>query len=532
MNLAELRQRRAELTADIERRNLESEIRLLEYAAGEIDPLELAPPKPLLESSAGATAGWGLPIPWHEYSDFGEPGFRRGACHRTRIEDRQDGRYLPVYETEDHVARIRAMGRSLGPSTSVAVGAVESLYNYVFGEGFEFTVAACRKARREVPAGLVERFQSFVDTFLESNDVVGIGDRDDNSRSREDGERFIALCADRHSIRTQVIQPEQVTEPRDTRRLDDWRESEFGVTGATSWSFGIHTPKRDAARPLGYHVVYDGAGNDWDYVPAERMVHIKRNVPMTAKRGVSDFYPIARDLTGDDKLTRNLGLAAASIAAIVGVRKFSTGTLKTDVGNLLSEKGSANVTRYNRAGESRSVTQEPFDGGSILNSGGYDWEHGPLGASNNPNLLLVAAHLRRSIGVRWTMPEYLVSGDASNANYASTSVAAESWVRSRRADQRFFGRHYVSMIWKAARMAFDLGWFAAFDLDWNQLRRRLEINVAYPDVATKDFLQIAQANSQMIADGYKSRRTAATEQGLDYDAERESLLREPVTDAR
>lgn len=528
MDLTELRSRHAELTARIERRNLESEIRLLEYAAGEIDPLDIAAPNPLLESTAGGTAGWGLPIPRHEYPEFGEPGFRRGVSHTTRVEDRQDGRFMPVYETEDDVARIRAMGRHLAPSTSVAVGAIESLYNYVFGEGFDFTVAASRKAPRDVPAGLVERFQAFVDTFLESNDIVGIGDRDDSSRSREDGERFIVLHADRRSIRTEVVQPEQVTEPRQKMPLDAWQAGEFGVTGETSWTFGVHTPRRDASRPYGYHVVYDGAGSDWDYIPAERMVHIKRNVPQTAKRGVSDFYPIARDLLGDEKLTRNLGVAAASIAAIVGVRKFTSGTLKTDVNSLLAEKGGATVTRYNRAGEGRGVTQEPFDGGSILNSGGYDWEHGPLGASNNPNLLLVAAHLRRSIGVRWTMPEYLVSGDASNANYASTSVAAESWVRSRRADQRFFGRHHESMLWKAARMAYDLGWFSAFDLSWNQIRCWLEIHVGYPDVATKDFLQIAQANSQMIADGYKSRRTAATEQGLDYEIERENLAGEPA----
>ena len=257
------------------------------------------------------------------------------------------------------------------------------------------------------------------------------------------------------------------------------------------------------------------------------MIHIKRNVPMTAKRGISDFYPIARDLLGDEKLTRNLGVAAAAIAAIVGVRKFTSGTLKTDVSSLLTVKGGSTVERFNRRGDSRSVTQEPFEGGSILNSGGFDWVNGPLGSGENSNLLLVAQHIRRSIGVRWTMPEYLVSGDASNANYASTSVAAESWVRSRKADQRFFGRHHVSMLWKAARMAFDLGWFHAFDLSWNQIRRWVEIQVGYPEVATQDFAVIATANSQMIADGYKSRKTAAIEQGLDYDAERESIGEEP-----
>eukprot|EP00913_Durusdinium_trenchii_P035349 g33079.t1 len=485
------------------------------------DALEMA--IRLLNSLAGVTAEWGMPISPLEYADWGEPAFRRGPVGSTRVDDRLDGRCVPVYETEHDVARIRAMGRALAPSTSVAVGAIEALYNYVFGEGFAFTVAASRGSDREPQTGLLERMQEFVDTFLESNDVVGAADRDDHSRSREDGERFIALRADRRSIRAEVVQPEQVTEPRDTRPLDVWQGDEFGISEETSWSFGIHTPRRDAARPYGYHVVYDTAGTDWEYIPAERMLHLKRNVPRTAKRGISDFYPIARDLLGDEKLTRNLGVAAASIAAIVGVRKFTSGTLKTDINGLLHDQGGATVTRFNRAGESRTVTQEPFDGGSILNSGGYDWEHGPLGASNNPNLLLVAAHLRRSIGVRWTMPEYLVSGDASNANYASTSVAAESWVRSRRADQRFFGRHYVALLWKAARLAYDLGWFAPFDLGWNQLRRQLEIQVAYPDVATKDFLQVARANAQMIADGYKSRHTAATEQGLDYAAERDRL---------
>ena len=475
----------------------------------------------LIESSIGAsTAGWGEVIPFNEYPEFGEPTHRRGFYHTTRIEDRQDGRYMPVYETEDDVDRIRAIGRYLGPTTAVSVGAIDSLYNFVFGEGFSFEVQDRRGV--DVPAGLSEALQSFVDTFLESNDIVGILDRDDNSRSREDGERFISLKDDRRSIRCEIVQPEQVTEPRSTRELDDWLANDYGIDCETSWTFGVHTPKRDASRPYGYHVVYDGSGSDWDYIPAERMVHIKRNVPVTAKRGVSDFYPIARDLLGDEKLTRNLGVAASAIAAIVGVRKFASGMSKTDVNSLASDKGGVSVTRYNRNGQSRSVTSEPFQGGSILNSGGYDWEHGPLGASNNPNLLLVAQHLRRSIGVRWTMPEYLVSGDASNANYASTSVAAESWVRSRQADQRFFGRYHVSMIWKAARLAYQIGWFDSLGLDWNVIRRSVEIHVGYPDVSPKDFAVIATANSQMIADGYKSRRTAASEIGLDYDAEVEA----------
>lgn len=500
--MEQLQETKDRLVGEFERRDLQREIR-------DLDAM-------ILEASLIESVGWGDVIQWNEYPEYGDY-YQRSGYQMSRFEDRQDGRYKPVYESEDDVRRIRAMGRMLGPATPVSVGAVDNLYNYVFGSGFTCKFEE-NPSVADAPSGLVENLQRFVDQFLESNDIIGVRDRDMNTLSREDGDHFLALRDDRHIPRVVDIDPEQVLEPQNKRVLDGWQAKEYGVTDRCSWSFGVHSELRDASRVFGYHVVYSSSGKPWEYIPADRMVHIKRNVPNTAKRGISDYYPIARDLLGDDKLSRNLAKGAAAIAAIVGVRKFRPGTLKSGVTTLLDDQKSGTVARYNRDGSARNVDTIPYDEATILNTQGYEWDTGPLGASNNPNLLMVAQHIRRSIGVRWTMPEYLVSGDASNANYASTSVAAESWVKAREADQRFYGRVHKALIWKAVKIAHRNGWFPG--VDWRVLRQSVIVTCEGPEVSTRDFLQVAQANSQMIADGYLSEQTAATSAGLDYDLER------------
>jgi hypothetical protein len=147
-----------------------------------------------------------------------------------------------------------------------------------------------------------------------------------------------------------------------------------------------------------------------------------------------------------------------------------------------------------------------------------------MGSERNPNFVLVGQYVLRGIAVRWNIPEYLISADASNANYASALVAESPFVKARESDQQFYKRHFRSLLWKVLRLAWEGGRFARLNStplgnSWEALRMHVEIKIDAPAVATRDSLRLAQTQEVQIGLGILSRRTAAAQAGLDYDAE-------------
>jgi hypothetical protein len=433
------------------------------------------------------------------------------------LSDRQEGKYWPIYQSEQDLARIRGRSHNLITLTPMHAGVLDALSNYVLGSGFTFTA----RGAEEAPRGLTPAVQSTIDRFLDENDFYGSFDREAHNRSREDGEAFVLLApAQGGRIRARFLECEQITQPADPRPLEDWLGcgSEF----PSCWKFGVHTAERETDRTLGYHVIYDGTGLDWDYVPAARMEHLKRNVTANAKRGVSDFFPVLGDLEREAKIRRNTAEGAALQAAIAWIMETPPGTLQAEAGST----GSTDIyTRYPKPladGGTKLQDVNRYPPGTVLKpSAGLVYKPGPMGSERNPNFVLVAQYVLRSIAVRWNMPEYLISSDASNANYASALVAESPFVKAREADQQFYKRHFGSLVWKAVRLAWELGRFARFGMAWETLESLIEIKIDAPVVATRDALKMAETQEVQMKLGILSPRTAAAQAGLDYDAERE-----------
>jgi hypothetical protein len=375
----------------------------------------------------------------------------------------------------------------------------------------------------------VAAVQDFLDEFLDENDFHGSLDREIHARSREDGEAFVLLTPRPGGfVRVSLVEPDQVTEPADPRPLEKWIGT--GDEFPSCWKFGVHTPAGRTDEPLGYHVVYDGAGREWDYIRAARLQHIKRNVTRNAKRGVSDFYEVARDLRQEARLRQSMGAGAALQASIAWILELPAGTTAEQAKAITS---SMEVYDYKANGQGRLRGSEQYRPGTILRTGpGQAYKPGPHGSDRNNGFQLVGQYLLRSVGVRWNMPEYMISGDASNANYASTLVAESPFVKAREADQQFYRRHFLSLLWKALRLAWEAGRFERLGLSWSRLYRLIDITCDVPAVATRDALQLAQTQETQIRMGILSRRTAATQAGLDFDAEVKSGVLPKKSEAR
>ena len=444
----------------------------------------------------------------------------------TTLFDRADGRFLPIYQTEFDLAVIRAMGRTLAQVSPALVGAVRSMCNYTIGQGFTFSASRDDTADWSSPEAkqIVYTVQKEINTLLDDTDFVGAFDREIHNSSIEDGEVFLHIrpsgCG---SVQVSRCDPDQIRQPAATRELEDWIADAFGIACeefVSSWSFGIHTRSNEPEVALGYHVVSDEAGVNWEYIPASRMVHIKRNVPRSAKRGFSDFFPIEADSTRGEKLRRNMAEGAAVQSAIAYVRQHLPGVTRTGVEQMLGEiKVGTNQQPFSGGGSrSRSVVQ--YRPGTVVDlSAGLEYKPGPMGSDRANDFMVVAQYVQRMQAVRWSMPEYMFTGDASNANYSSTLVAESPFVKSCEAEQRFYARHFVAVLWKALRIRWELGAFERFGVTWQELEQLIEIKAECPAVATRDELANVQRQEILIRLGLLSRKSAASQNGLDYEAE-------------
>jgi hypothetical protein len=120
----------------------------------------------------------------------------------------------------------------------------------------------------------------------------------------------------------------------------------------------------------------------------------------------------------------------------------------------------------------------------------------------------------------------MVSGDASNANYASTLVAESPFVKARQADQAFYARQCELLMWMVLRQAHALGQLP--QVPFSEIEQLVEVQVVKPSVESRDPQQLASVQAAQIAAGILSRRTAATQAGLDYDAERKAMADDAV----
>lgn len=471
----------------------------------------------------------GTPLTEEEWGDivdrreflYDDPSFGGSAAVPfTSLDDRSAGRFRPVYETEQDLSIIRGVSRNLVRLSGVRTGVLDALTNYVFGGGFTFTAQAETNIAQDAPAGLVEMVQRIVDETIDANDFTAGLDREIDARSREDGESFIELLPRPGGrVKFRLVEPDQVTEPANPRPLEDWIGC--GDDFASCWRFGVHTRAGQTDEPLGYHVVYDGIGRNWDYVPEYRMQHVKRNVTRNAKRGLSDFYEVFGDLSREAKMRRNMAEGAALQAAIAWIMEFPAGATQTQIANFGNTNNTVRTRQVPQAtGGFRTQKVQHYAPGSVLKpSPGVTYKPGPMGAERNNGFQLVGAYVLRSIGVRWNMPEYMVSGDASNANFASTLIAESPFVKAREADQQFYRRHFLTLLWKALRLAWEEYRFERLGIEWHDIVRFINLKCDVPSVATRDMLKLAQTQEAQIRMGILSRRTAATQAGLDYDAE-------------
>jgi hypothetical protein len=511
----------AELQNRVDRTRLTIEALKLEAVAGTLQKASYN----ALRESWYADAEYVDPRLWHT-DDYGNPlhGWMPGG----NIHDREDGIDRPFFETEDELNAIRARARWICGANGIGVGILEKLTNYVIGTGFTFKFLPDELGME----GLAETCQKWVDLFARQNRWHGDADREGFARSRRDGDTFYALYAmPDGTTQLRFIEPEQIVEPPESLKPD--LDERYADGNPTSWKFGVHTSESDHQRVFGYFVQWSQSPADYEYLPADMVVHQKVNVDRNIKRGLSDFYPVFDPIDEAHRLRKNTSEGSITQAAIAYIVEAAEGVTRDTAQAATFAR--ADYTGTVRTSQSqRSYTVKKIQPNTVLTTPhGQQYKPGPLGAERAPNFIEVLQSDLRWVGQRWDMPEYMISGDASNANYASTMVAESPWVKACVAKQHAMKSVFEEIMWRVIGNAIKSGAFEPFGF-WKmdataleQMRRKLTLDIEPPTVEVREKTAETDRNEKLHKAKVISLKTWSAREDVDFDDEQEQIKTEP-----
>ncbi|MHB8897339.1 MAG: phage portal protein [Thermoguttaceae bacterium] len=386
------------------------------------------------------------------------------------------------FRNERDLAEIRAQCRQLAVCNEFAINGHENRISYVVGSGHTYRAVA--KAET-APGQLVGMVQSFLDEFLRLNrwhqrqqEIVRRRDRD--------GEAFLRLFVDRDGMtRVRFIEPEQIAAPP-------------GSEDQPATTFGIRTDPGDVETVVAYCV-------DGTWTGADRIQHRKANVDANVKRGLPLFYPVRKNLERAEKLLRNMSTVAGVQSAIAIIRKHAAGAR----GNIKEFANSmADQTRTDPL-TGQTVHLRNYAPGTVLDSfAGTDYEF-PVAGINAARYVEVLQAELRAVAARLVMPEFMLSSNASNANYASTMVAEGPAVRMFERLQHDLITDDLDLLDRVLGKAVRAGRLPAETL------ASVSVQATPPSLAVRDRLREVEADRILVRSGAMTAEMMARRHGLE-----------------
>jgi hypothetical protein len=418
-----------------------------------------------------------------------------------------DRKEATAITSEQDLTFARETSRELVNGNEFAINGTENRISYVVGTGHTYTATleddnpdADVNTDRVEPAKakLEGQAQDVIDEFVKRNrwhsrqqEIVRRRDRD--------GEAFLRFFRTTEGIAVRFVEPGSVTTP-----------TEQQTNPNAKW--GILTDEKDVETVIAYYV--DGEAVD----PAE-IQHRKANVDANVKRGIPTWWPVSSNLRRAEKLLRNMTTVAEIQSAFALIRRHTSSS--ADVEQFVKDTADRSTGQTLSSG--RTVYNRTYRPGTILDAyAGTDYDFPTSGIDAGRYVIVLQAELR-AVASRLVMPEFMLSSDASNANYSSTLVAEGPAVK-------MFERLQWDMI------QFDLEilemeiefWIAAGRLP--EEARDLTISATPPNVATRDRLKDTQADGILVDKRAMSRHTMRERHDLDPDLEKQRIEEEREQD--
>lgn len=406
-----------------------------------------------------------------------------------------DNKKKVPFDSEEGLTDVRNKCRDLALRNEFAINGHENRINYLIGSGHAYTAVA--KEGAEPGDDAIRRVQDILDEFVKVN-RWGARQQEIVRRRDRDGEVFLRLFPSDDGIpRVRFIEPDQVYRPR-------------SMAKETNATFGIVTEPNDVETVVSYLV-------DGQVVDASEVQHRKLGVDNNVKRGIPLFYPVHKNLGRAERLLRNMTAVAEIQAAIAFIRKHAAGTSAT-IANMVT--GNADQTVTNNNLNNATSYHRHYAPGTILDaSQGTDFEFPSSGVNPAVYVAVLQAELR-AIASRLVMPEFMLTSDASNANYASTMVSEGPAVKQ-------FSRLQWGLVEDDLEIMESVldGAVVSGRLD-QSTRDAVEIDVEPPRLEVRNRKEEIEGDATLVREKVMSRHTCAIRHDLDPDREKKLIENE------
>jgi len=371
------------------------------------------------------------------------------------------------------LAEIRRQCRHLAMTNEFAINGHENRVNYIVGLGHHYRVVpqASDDPERRADTSLVSAVQAVVDRFREENNWSA-RQQEIIRRKDRDGECFVRLFADiEGTVRIRFVEPEQVATPE-------------SLAGRPNISHGIVADPEDAESIESYYI--DGRA-----VSADQVQHRRRGVDGNVRRGIPLFYPVIKNLRRAERLLRNMSVLTEIQSAIAIIRKHR-GAGRSEIEQFVTN--SADQTAADRSTGQASYARR-YGPGTILDAtDGTDYQFPAAAVQASQYVEILQAELR-AVAARLVMPEFMLSSNASNANYASTMVAEGPAVKMFERLQDELRQEDIDLLRRVIGASIAAGRLPVDTL------ARVKIDVTLPSLATRDRLRDAQADQILVRCG-------------------------------
>ncbi len=392
----------------------------------------------------------------------------------------------PAFLSEQEHRLLRQECRQLATTNEFAINGHENRISYIVGTGHLYR--ATPRKRMTVSPEIIAAVQTILDDFVYDNkwhqrqqEIVRRRDRD--------GEVFLQFfVAPGGTTRVRFVEPGLVSTPQ-------------ALSTDSSASFGIQTEPHDVEAVLAYYL-------DSEIVGADQIQHRKANVDANVKRGIPLFLPVRKNLRRAEKLLRNMSAVAEIQSAIALIRRHTNAT-RTNVQRFVSDQADLTATSPGSAPQNF----KRFGPGTILDSyGGLDYEF-PASTIDASSYVTVLQAELRAIASRLVMPEFMLTSDASNANYSSTMIAEGPAVKMFSRLQAEQIEEDLAVMWRVVGNAIDANRLPP------EVLNLLEIQASAPSLGVRDARQEAEVFEIQARNGILSPQTWSLRSGLDYDQE-------------
>lgn len=392
---------------------------------------------------------------------------------------------------------LRTQARQLVRSNPYARNVLRLLEVYVAGPGM--TVTAAPSGPQSADESLLRTCDRLWSDFLRAN-RRHFTFAETARRTWRDGECFVRLFP-------------QPAWPPTVRYVDP---ELIGPTAAEPDTQGIVSDPEDVEHVIAYLQIDPTTGALEDEISAAELLHLKIGVDSNERRGVTLFASVLDGLTCFDKWLDTEIHARKLQASIVLWRKVqgspSQVTATADAAQAFATNEGGGTVRRERYRPGTILTTSHSTDLQFLQPNTNFGDAVPLGR-------MVLLGIAAGAGV----PEYMLSSDASNANYASTMVAEGPAVKLFESEQQFFAAE-LAPLWRwVLGQGIAVGLLPADTLD------RVTPHWSFPQLVNRDRAKERLADLQLAEAGILSKSEIARRDNVDPVAMQAEIARERLS---